>query len=170
LRVKFEKGSFMGCEPGLCDLVWAIDLTLIALAEPEADARIVQVALENGQRKAADLNKKWYADCERLIEKIELALPVSRKVKARWDAPGILVRCPTSRLHRVKHAARPQGYRNLAARRPWRADAQKVLLARRSDAWRNVLDDLIGREPHPSRSLPTAATPAAAAFAQGHGI
>jgi hypothetical protein len=65
----------MGCEPGLCDLVWAIDLTLIALAEPEADARIVQVALENGQRKAADLNKKWYADCERLIEKIELALP-----------------------------------------------------------------------------------------------
>jgi hypothetical protein len=47
----------MGCEPGLCDLVRAIDLTLIALAEPVADARIVQVALENGQRKAADLKK-----------------------------------------------------------------------------------------------------------------
>jgi len=54
--------------PRLCDLVRAIDLTLIALVEPEADARIVQVARENAQRMAADLNKKWYADCERLIE------------------------------------------------------------------------------------------------------
>jgi hypothetical protein len=52
--------------PGLCDLV-PIDLTLIALVEPEGDARIVQVALENAQRMAADLNKKWCADCERLI-------------------------------------------------------------------------------------------------------
>jgi hypothetical protein len=33
--------------------------------EPEADARTVQVALENAQKMAADLNKKWYADCER---------------------------------------------------------------------------------------------------------
>jgi len=54
--------------PRLCDLVRAIDLTLIALVEPEADARIVQVARENAQRMAADLNKKWYPDCERLIE------------------------------------------------------------------------------------------------------
>jgi hypothetical protein len=54
--------------PRLCDLVRAIDLTLIALVEPGADARIVQVARENAQRMAADLNKKWYADCERLIE------------------------------------------------------------------------------------------------------
>lgn len=60
----------MDYEPGLCDLVRAIDLTLIAPVEPEADARIVQVALENAQRMAADLNKKWYADCERLIEKV----------------------------------------------------------------------------------------------------
>ena len=51
--------------PRLCDLVRAIDLTLIALVEPEADARIVQAALENAQRMAADLNKKWCADCER---------------------------------------------------------------------------------------------------------
>jgi hypothetical protein len=55
----------MDYEPGLCDLVRAIDLTLIALVEPEADARIVQAALENAQRMAADLNKKWCADCER---------------------------------------------------------------------------------------------------------
>ena len=48
----------MDYEPGLCDLVRVIDLTLIALVEPEADARIVQVALENAQRMAADLNKK----------------------------------------------------------------------------------------------------------------
>ena len=46
----------MDYEPGLCDLVRVIDLTLIALVEPEADARIVQVALENAQRMAADLN------------------------------------------------------------------------------------------------------------------
>jgi hypothetical protein len=65
LRAKFEKGSFIDYEPGLCDLVRAIDLTLIALVEPEADARIVQSALENAQRMAADLNKKWCADCER---------------------------------------------------------------------------------------------------------
>ena len=71
MRAKFEKGSFTDYEPGLCDLVRVIDLTLIALVEPEADARIVQVALENAQRMAADLNKKWYADCERLIEKVE---------------------------------------------------------------------------------------------------
>jgi len=32
--------------PRLCDLVRAIDLTLIALVEPEGDARIVQVARE----------------------------------------------------------------------------------------------------------------------------
>jgi hypothetical protein len=57
--------------PGLCDLVRAIDLTLIALVEPEGDARFVQIALENAQRMAADLNKKWYADCERLIEEVE---------------------------------------------------------------------------------------------------
>jgi len=44
--------------PRLCDLVRAIDLTLIALVEPEGDARIVQVARENAQRMAADLNKK----------------------------------------------------------------------------------------------------------------
>ena len=43
----------MDYEPGLCDLVRAIDLTLIALAEPEADARIVQAALENAQRTPA---------------------------------------------------------------------------------------------------------------------
>jgi hypothetical protein len=55
----------MDYEPGLCDLVRAIDLTLIALVEPEADARIVQAAPENAQRMAADLNKKWCADCER---------------------------------------------------------------------------------------------------------
>jgi hypothetical protein len=65
----------MDYEPGLWDLVRAIDLTLIALVEPEADARIVQVALENAQRIAADLNKKWYADCERLIEKVEEPSP-----------------------------------------------------------------------------------------------
>ncbi len=39
--------------PRLCDLVRAIDLTLIALVEPEGDARIVQVARENAQRMAA---------------------------------------------------------------------------------------------------------------------
>jgi hypothetical protein len=46
----------MDYEPGLCGLVRVIDLTLIALVEPEADAHIVQVALENAQRMAADLN------------------------------------------------------------------------------------------------------------------
>ena len=56
----------MDYEPELCDLVRAIDLTLIALVEPETDARIVQVALENAQRMATDFNKKWYADCKRL--------------------------------------------------------------------------------------------------------
>jgi hypothetical protein len=55
----------MDYEPGLCNLVRAIDLTLIALVEPEAEARIVQTALENARRMAADLNKKWCADCER---------------------------------------------------------------------------------------------------------
>ena len=35
--------------PRLYDLVRAIDLTLIALVEPEVDARIVQVARENAQ-------------------------------------------------------------------------------------------------------------------------
>jgi len=51
---------------------------------------------------------------------------------------------PTSRL--CGRAARPQGNRNLAAGRPWRADGQKVLLAVKamggesSDAWRSVLD------------------------------
>jgi len=34
-----------------------------------------------------------------------------------------------SRWHGVRRAARPQGNRNLAAGRPWRADGQKVLLA-----------------------------------------
>ena len=41
-----------------------------------------------------------------------------------------------------RRAARPQGNRNLAAGRPWRADGQKVLLAVKamggesSDTWR----------------------------------
>jgi putative transposase len=56
----------------------------------------------------------------------------------------MLVRWPTSLVRR--RAARPQGNRNLAAGRPWRADGQKVLLAVKamggesSDAWRSVLD------------------------------
>jgi hypothetical protein len=51
-----------------------------------------------------------------------------------------------SRWHGGRRAARPQGNRNLAAGRPWRADGQKVLLAVKamggesSDAWRSVLD------------------------------
>jgi hypothetical protein len=61
----------MDYEPELCDLVRATDLTLIALVEPEADARIVQAALENAQRMAAISTKSRCADCERLIEKVE---------------------------------------------------------------------------------------------------
>ncbi len=47
----------MDHEPGLCHLVRAIDLTLIAPIELEADAHIVPVAFKNAQRMAADLNK-----------------------------------------------------------------------------------------------------------------
>jgi putative transposase len=69
---------------------------------------------------------------------------VWRKVKADWDAWNArsLADEPVVR----RRAARPQGNRNLAAGRPWRADGQKVLLAVKamggesSDAWRSVLD------------------------------
>jgi putative transposase len=77
---------------------------------------------------------------------------VWRKVKADWDAWNARsldrrAGCAAySRWHGGRRAARPQGNRNLAAGRPWRADGQKVLLAVKamggesSDAWRSVLD------------------------------
>ena len=46
-----------------------------------SDARIVQVALENAQRMAADLNKKWYADCERLIDITAMAQTGTRHLE-----------------------------------------------------------------------------------------
>jgi hypothetical protein len=61
----------MDYEPGLCDLVRAIDLTLIAPVEPEADARIVQLLLKTRSEW------RWYADCERLIEKVGSLASVS---------------------------------------------------------------------------------------------
>ena len=42
----------MDYEPGLCDLVRVIDLTLIALVEPEADARIRSGCSENALKRA----------------------------------------------------------------------------------------------------------------------
>ena len=69
----------MDYEPGLCDLVRVIDLTLIALVEPEADARIVQVALENAQRMAADLNSP--------VLQLPRARPAPLHVRARTVFP-----------------------------------------------------------------------------------
>jgi hypothetical protein len=78
---------------------------------------------------------------------------VWRKVKAEWDAWNArsLADEPVVRLI-LDGTARPQGNRNLAAGRPWRARgwsegllAVKAMGGESSDAWRSVLDDLIGR-------------------------
>ena len=116
----------MDHEPGLCDLVQAIDITLIALVELEADAHIVEVAFENAQRMAADLDEKRYADYERLIEKVAKA-GFRAKVKADWDRAGN-ARSPSRRTglcHTLdctvfRHACRPRdASRDRYRRRQW---------------------------------------------------
>ncbi len=91
---------------------------------------------------------------------------VWRKVKAEWDAWNArsLADEPVVRLI-LDGTARPQGNRNLAAGRPWRArgwseglHAVKATGGESSDAWRSVLDDLIGRglcRPHFPDRCPT---------------